>query len=481
MAYKHGIYTGEVATSLVPMTQTDSGLIVAFGTAPVHLAKYPAAVNTPVLCYTYAEAVAAFGYSDDWDKYTLCEVMKSQFALFNMAPVVLVNVLDPATHKTAVTQEECTLTDKVGTITSPALLTGIKVYAATDGEELVADTDYTAAHDDAGNLIITALAGGALASASKAYVSYTELTPETVVAADIIGGIDNVTNKAEGLELIDEIYPRFGLVPGIIIAPKWSQNVNVSAVMKAKEHNICGHFNAISICDVPTDTVKSYTAASEWKNQNIGSDKDCIPCWPLVKQGDEVFNLSTQLASAMNYTDSQHDDIPYYSPSNKSLQANGACLKDGTEVYLNNAQAAYLNGQGIVTALNFIGGWKTWGNRTAAYPSNTDVKDNFIPIRRMFNWIGNTLITTFWSKVDDPMNKRLIETIVDSANIWLNGLTAKGALLGGRVEFREDENTTTGLMDGIIYFHVYITPPSPAREIHFVQEYDPDYISTLFS
>ena len=481
MAYKHGIYTGEVATSLVPMTQTDSGLIVAFGTAPVHLASDPAAVNTPVLCYTYAEAVAAFGYSDDWDKYTLCEVMKSQFALFNMAPVVLVNVLDPATHKTAVTQEECTLTDKVGTITSPALLTGIKVYAATDGEELVADTDYTAAHDDAGNLIITALAGGALASANKAYVSYTKLTPETVVAADIIGGIDNVTNKAEGLELIDEIYPRFGLVPGIIIAPKWSQNVNVSAVMKAKEHNICGHFNAISICDVPTDTVKSYTAASEWKNQNIGSDKDCILCWPLVKQGDEVFNLSTQLASVMNYTDSQHDDIPYYSPSNKSLQANGACLKDGTEVYLNNAQAAYLNGQGIVTALNFIGGWKTWGNRTVAYPSNTDVKDNFIPIRRMFNWIGNTLITTFWSKVDDPMNKRLIETIVDSANIWLNGLTAKGALLGGRVEFREDENTTTGLMDGIIYFHVYITPPSPAREIHFVQEYDPGYISTLFS
>ncbi len=98
----------------------------------------------------------------------------------------------------------------------------------------------------------------------------------------------------------------------------------------------------------------------------------------------------------------------------------------------------------------------------------------------MFNWVGNTLITTFWSKIDDPMNKRLISTIVGSANIWLNGLTAKGALLGARVEFREDDNTITGLMDGIIYFHVFMTPPSPAREIHFVQEYDPAYISTLF-
>ncbi len=481
MAYKHGIYTGEVPTSLVPMTQTDSGLIIAFGTAPVHLATAPAEVNTPVLCYTYAEAVAAFGYSDDWNKFTLCEVMKSQFALFNMAPVVFVNVLDKAKHIAKMTQEECALIDHIGTITEPALLADIKVYAATDGEALVADTDYTAAHDDNGNLIITALTGGALATADKAYVTYTKLAPDNVAAADIIGGIDTVTGKAEGLELIDEIYPRFGLVPGIIIAPKWSKNINVAAVMKAKEHNICGHFNAISVCDIPTETVKTYTAAGEWKNQNIGADKDCVVCWPLLKQGDEVFHLSTQLASVMNYTDSQHDDIPSYSPSNKSLQANGACLLDGTEIYLNNAQAAYLNGQGVVTALNFIGGWKSWGNRTAAYPSNTDVKDSFISSRRMFNWIGNTLIITFWSKIDDPTNKRFIETIVDSANIWLNGLTAKGALSGGRVEFREDENTTTGLMDGIIYFHVYITPPSPAREIHFTQEYDPAYISTLFA
>ena len=99
----------------------------------------------------------------------------------------------------------------------------------------------------------------------------------------------------------------------------------------------------------------------------------------------------------------------------------------------------------------------------------------------MFNWVGNTLVTTFWSKIDKPTNKRLIASIVTSANVWLNGLTAKGALLGGRVEFRSDENTKTDLMDGKIYFHVYITPPSPAREINFVQEYDPDYIDTLFA
>lgn len=481
MAYKHGVYTSEQATSLVAMTQTDSGLIVAFGTAPVHLASDPAEVNTPVLCYTYKEAVAAFGYSDDWDKYTLCEAIKTQFAYFNMAPIVLINVLDPATHKTAVVGSEKTITDGVIKVDEPILISTLKVSLTSDGAALVKDTDYTAAYEDE-TLVITPISGGAIGSSvTSLFLSYDKLNPAAVDADDIIGGVNTTTNKNEGMELIDEIYPRFGLVPGTIIAPGFSHNTQVSAVMRAKCVNICGHFNAINICDEPTETVKSYTAASSWKNTNNFVDKNTLLTWPLLKLGDETFHMGTQLASLMNRTDSQHDDIPYYSPSNKSFQADGAVLADGTEVYLNSAQAAYLNGQGIITALNFIGGWKSWGNRTTAYPSNTDVKDNFITNRRMFNWVGNTLVTTFWSKIDDPANKRLIETIVDSANIWLNGLTAKGALLGGRVEFREDENTTTDLMDGILRFHVYMTPPSPARDIEFVQEYDTDYISTLFA
>ncbi len=484
MAYKHGIYTSEQATSLVSMTQTDSGLIVAVGTAPVHLASAPVEANTPVLCYTYKEAVAALGYSDDWDKYTLCEMMKTHFALFNMAPIVLINVLDKTKNAHKTTQAKSfDITDGVVTVTDPMLIDTLEVKASSEAATpYVLDTDYTAAYNEDGEVVITPIAGGGISTEATAlYLSYTLLNPQGVANTDIVGGINITTGKAEGLELIDEVYPRFGIVPGIIVAPGWSHDTAVSAVMKAKEHNICGHFNAISICDIPTDTVKTYTQASAWKNNNNFADKDCLLCWPMLTLGGQKYHMSGQLASLMNYTDSRHDDIPYYSPSNKSLQADGACLEDGTEIFLNSSQAAYLNGQGIVTALNFIGGWKAWGNRTTAYPSNTDAKDNFVNNRRMFNWVGATLVTSFWAKIDEPTNKRLIETIVDSANIWLNGLTAKGALLGGRVEFREDENTTTDLMDGKLYFHVYMTPPAPARDIEFVQEYDPDYISTLFA
>lgn len=483
MAYKHGIYGSEIPTSLLPMTESDAGLPVVFGTAPVHLATDAAKPNTPVLCYTLKEAKKKFGYSDDFDSYTLCEAMSSHFALYGMAPIVFVNVLDTSNddHTQKVTGEKVTLTSLVAKLdaSQAVLLDTLVVKATADGTALVSGTDYTAAYNDDNKLVITALDGGALASATEAYIDYTALKPSGVTASNIVGG------DGKGLELVSEVFPRFGLVPGTLIAPKFSSDSTVAAVMKAKTENINGCFEAIAIADAPskkdsTFDLTDYTKVSEWKNKMNYVDERLILCWPMLSLGGVKYHMSTQLASLLCKSDSEHDNVPYWSASNQSVQADSAVTENGEEVYLGVDQADYLNGNGVVTAINFIGGWKAWGNRTTAYPSNTDVKDAFIPIRRMFNWVNNTLITTFWSKIDNPTNKRLISTIVDSANIWFNGLVAKRYLLGGRVEFREDENTTTDLMDGKIYFHVYITPPSPARDIEFVQEYDPNYISTLF-
>ena len=156
-------------------------------------------------------------------------------------------------------------------------------------------------------------------------------------------------------------------------------------------------------------------------------------------------------------------------------------LEDGTEVNLTLAQANILNDNGILTALNFMGGWCAWGNYTACYPSNTDVKDYFIPVSRMFGWVGNTLIRTFWSKLDKPMNRRLLDTIMDTANIWLNGLVGSGYLLGARAEMLESENPLTDLMAGIVKIHIYMTPPSPMKECEFVLEYDADYVSSALA
>ncbi len=482
MSYKHGIYISEVPTSLVPPVQASAGLPVVFGTAPLHLAQHPENVNKPVLCYTYAEAVQAFGYSPDWKHYTLCEFLKSHFALFAVAPVVLVNVLDPAAHQTVVEPQTVAITDGKATLADEGiLLDTLTVKLESAGQALVKDTDYTAAFNDDGLVVFTRLAAGAIPIAQTSlFIGYSKLNPEAVDADDIIGGVDAASGAYEGLELVNKVFPLFRLVPGLILAPGFSGDPAVAAVMTAKAGNINSHFKCIALTDIPTAEVSQYTAAAAWKNDNNYVSERQVVCWPQVRLGDETFHLSTQLAGVIGRTDAGNDDVPCVSPSNKSLQANAAVLADGTEVSLGPDQAAYLNGQGVVTALNFIGGWKAWGNRTGAYPAVSDPKDAFIPIRRMFDWIGNTLVTTFWSKIDNPLNRRLVNTVVDSANIWLNGLAAREFILGGRVEVLDAENPTTDLMDGILKFHVYITPPGPAREIDFIMEYDPEYLATLF-
>ena len=479
MAYKHGVYVSEQPTSIVPPVRVSAGLPVFIGTAPVNQTDITN-VNKPVLCYSYKEAVEAFGFSKDFKNFTLCEAIYSQFALFNVAPVVLINVLDANDHSEIQTPVTKTFVDdKITTSKQGIIPATVTVKSSDDATTYVAGTDYITSFNDDGLVVITRLSTGAIAENASVKVGYTYLSPSEVATDDIIGGID-VNGNASGLELINSIFPLFRLVPGQIVVPKYSAMPSVAAVMRAKASNINQHFRAISVVDIDTMNVKKYTDAPAWKNNNNYVSTYEVACYPKVKLGDDVFHLSTQMAGLICQTDGLNEDIPYVSPSNKSLQCNSAVLDDGKEVWLAPDQAAFLNGEGIVTALNFVGGWKAWGNRTTIYPSVTDPKDAFIPLRRMFNWIGNTLTLTFWQKLDAPINRRLIETILDSANIWLNGLSARQFILGGRVEFREDENPTTDLMDGIIRFHVYVTPPTPAREIDFILEYDPEYLKTLF-
>ena len=125
--------------------------------------------------------------------------------------------------------------------------------------------------------------------------------------------------------------------------------------------------------------------------------------------------------------------------------------------------------------------YKAWGNRTAAYPTATDVKDSFIPIRRMFDWIGNTLVKSFWNRIDFPLRRRTIESIADSVNVWLNGLVAQDIILAGKIEYRKEENPYTSIIDGKFKYKVSITPPSPAEEIVFDLEYDPTVLGSLFA
>lgn len=244
---------------------------------------------------------------------------------------------------------------------------------------------------------------------------------------------------------------------------------------------LCGLFRCIVLTDVDTSEVKSYADVNTWKNKNNYTGVNQVVCWPCVKNGDHVFRMSTHILGVLGVMDAANDDVPYESPSNLALQATGLCLKDGTEVGLSFEQANMLNSQGIMTGLNFSGGWKSWGNYMGAYPSVTDPKDCFISVRRMFDWQYQTFILTYWQKVDRPLSQRLVRTVVDSESVRLNGLVARGFLLGASVQFLESENPLTDLLQGIFRIHSTITPPVPAQAIEDILEYDVNNFKKLFA
>jgi len=482
MSFYHGVSVSEQTTSVATPVVAASGIPFVVGTAPVQ--SVGGKVNVPVLAYSYAEAVAALGYSDVWGDYTLCEMIYSHFQLYGMSPIILLNVLDPATMKNAVAAADKTVTLKQIKLPLETIASSVVVKAAGGtGTAYVKDTDYALLYEGE-NLIIEVLSGGAIYSATSLSVAYDEVDPSDVTATQIIGGYDTETKKTTGLECINQVLAMFSIIPDLILAPGFSHESTVAAAMATKAAGINGLFTAKALIDVDTDATTGadhYSEVPTWKSGKNITDKAQILCWPLAKLGNYTFHMSTHVAGLMAQVDTKNDGCPYESPSNKNLKIDSLVTKSGAEVILDLNAANYLNANGIVTGLNFIGGFVLWGNETACFPASTDVKDYFICVSRMFGWVGSTVIQTYWNKVDNPTNKRLVNSIVDSINIWLNGLTSEEKVLGARVEFREEENPTTSLLAGKIKFHIYMAPPIPAREIDFVLEFDVDYLTALFS
>lgn len=475
MAYEHGVYNSEQDTSLTTPVQGSAGLQVVFGVAPIHLASDPsAAANTIKLCYSFKECQQAVGYSDDFDKFTICQSVDASFRVFHVAPIILVNVLDPtkATHITENAAEDCAVS--AGEILYNKAYVMLNTLVIKNGETtLVAGSDYAAAHDDNGNVVIT-LISSAAKEATTLNVASTSINPAGVTREDIVGGVNATTGQETGLELVRQIYPKLGMVPGILLAPGWSQDAVVAAALQAKAEEINGNYDCSTYLDIAADESGAtvYTSAKSAKETMGASSPHAAVFWPMGAIGNKIYCLSAMAAAETAYTDASNGDVPHESPSNKDLKITATVLKDGTEVLLDQQQANdVLNANGIITAIN-ANGFKLWGNNTAAYPSTTDPKDRWLAVRRFFDWDGNNFICTYFQKVDKPGNKRLIQSIVDSQNIVGNGYVARDYCAGYRVEFKSEENPVTNLLAGHLTVHTYLAPYVPAEFIENIREYD---------
>ena len=462
MKYKHGIGVREVSTKLPLPVENQGGVAIVFGTAPVNLVKNPkAATNKLFLCKTFDETKEALGYSEDYKSYSLCQAMDVFFKIVRISPVIFCNVLDPEIHSSAYT-ETLTIKNKQAKSTKKGiLLEGLTVGSLTSDK-------YILSFDDNGYLVVT-ITGDV--SETTLTLTGKMLDPTKVKATDIIGNHNINTGKDTGLELIKQVYARFGVLPGLLLAPGWSHIPEVGVSLNEKCKNISGVFSCECIVDIDTKKAAKITDVKKVKDECGFNGSRTICVYPMIKTAEKKMYASALYAAMACKIDSENDFTPNITPSNKKIDIEATVFFDGTEVYFDNTDANSLNAIGVVTAINF-NGFRFWGNNTAAYPDIVDPKDRWIGARRFFSWWGNSFAAKYFSNVDDLMNTRFIESIVDSVNIEGNSLVAQNKCAGLKVVFEKADNPDEKLLDGKISFRHYLAPYIQAEYIEAVLEFD---------
>ena len=473
-AYKHGTYQKEDTTNLITPIVLPYGCFIV-GTAPMNqVSEENRTVNVVQRIATPAQAVTYFGGTYDLD-FSISQAIDVFFNLYGIAPIYAVNIVDITKHKTAETEAAVEVNNGEFTIKNHKVI--IDSLVVKDNTTSLEITDYITAWTEEG--LVVYLTG----AVTKVDLTYDVIDLSKITKDDAIGGYDLNTMQRKGLELLDDVFMKFQELPAFVDIPEFSGNSEVAAIMETKAKNINGGmFEAIPLINAPLN--KKYDEIPVWKNDNNITDEDMAVLYGGIKLAGKVYHHSIHYAALSLLTDNDNGGVPSITPSNKAYKMDALVWDNGTEfveIRLDREQEAnFLNRNGVITAINFLG-WRCWGSETAKNPQATDPKDKFLYTRRMFKWIGNELVITYFNTVDSKFDYKLSETVMTSINIRLLGLIGSGNLLGGEVLISPEDNTILSLESGDVYFRIKLGIVPHMKSATFIKQIDINYLSSFLN
>lgn len=483
--YLHGVETIRIDTGVRPVK-----IVKAAVTGAIILA-HQGPVNEPTLVLSDTDA-AQFG-ADLWDAgFTAAATFNANFVQGRPAAgiVIAVNVLDPAVHVTAADPENLAfdLATDIADLSYPAV--SDLVLQNTGGTTTyVLDTDYAL---DAELGRITRLAGGAIAAgATVKAASYNYLDPGKVTYADIVGTTDAGGNRS-GLQAFLDCFQLFGFFPKRLVCPVYSTLASVSAAMISMAERI----RARAYIDAPLGLTPQQAITGRGQAGSINfntSSRRAKLHYPHVlmpdnspwDDGASIFDGATRLeplsihaAGIGNAVDI--DQGYWWSSSNHEIQAvTGLERKITAMVNDPNSEASLLNENGITTVFNMFGtGYRLWGNRSAAWPSDT-APENFECVLAVGDILDESI--EYWSLqfIDQPINNAWIDSITQSVNQFMRKLVGDGAILDGRCWYDPGDNPPAEIAQGHIVFRRDFLPPFPAERITYKVSVNLNYLRAL--
>ena len=463
--FLHGVETIEIEKGPRPIRVVKTAVIGLVGTAPIWAVDEDyQTINKPVLILNDRDAVKYFGPQKSG--YTIPQALD---AIFDQGAgiVIVVNVFNPETHKSSVSNEQKTFgSDDTLTLNYEGVSNEV-VKSSDEQTTYVKGTDYNIDYKTG---VITRIPTGNIPSGATVKISYDYADPTQVTNSDIIGTVDSSGNRT-GMQAFLDCYNLFGFFPKILIAPVYCTQNSVASEMNV----MAGKIRAMAIVDAPVGTTFQQAIAGRGPEGNINfnySSDRMILCYPHLKVYDTATDTerlepySQRLAGVIAAKDIEKGY--WWSPSNTEIKGIIGVERNLSAMINDpNSEVNILNENGIVTVFNSYGtGIRTWGNRSAAWPSVTHPK-NFINIRRTADVIHESIEYSMLQFLDQPITDALIDAICESVNMFIRTLIARGALIDGKCSFDKSKNPETEIALGHLTFDIEFMPPTPAERITF--------------
>lgn len=486
--YKHGAY-GVIQAVGSRVADESQGAIVYVGTAPVHNVEGGANnVNKPIVVNNIAEARKYFGYSDEWDKYTLCEAMHVHLENKGVGPLVFINVLNPATHR-ASDAGTVSKTPENGRVTIPAAQDIIldTVVVKSGNTAKVKGTDYAIAYNiEKKTITITELTAGALGT-SALTITYNTVDATAVTAADVIGASDGLGLNT-GIFAIKNVYQLTGYIPAYLAAPGFSSVPAVHAAMYQNSVKVNGHWDVYMFVDLPIvngGTPLTLDTANTYKNGNGYTKENETVFFPLAQGTDgKIYHLSVLAAANFQELLLAQDGIPYKTASNTdcSLIENLYLGVSNTgRIYDDSIINEKLNKNGIASAAYVGGRWAIWGCHSADYDQENGDQINVAETNRMMlYYISNDFQHRRTPDVDKPMTANDLQTIIAEEQTRVDALLNIGALTRGVVTLNADAQARSDIMNGDYSFLFDITTTPLAKSLTAIVNWTDEGFVTYF-
>lgn len=293
----------------------------------------------------------------------------------------------------------------------------------------------------------------------------------------LIGGDDGAGNRT-GLEVLEDVFPTFGVVPTVLLAPG-DTTPSLVAALRTKAEGYGAGFRAVAVVAVGGDPLSAAAQVAAKATLDGGAPAQS---GHLVLAGGflDPLRAPIHVAGALVAAAAGNNGLPA-SPSNQFVRAGNVRVYSSAEVRV-------LRDAGIVTVQR-VGpdGVRFAGNRTAAFAAGQPLAetaeealvDSFIAARMTANYAANSLLLAAARFVDDPLRRAQIDRVVDAARLFGNRLVGDGGSLGFEADFAPEDNPATDLAAGLVRFRARFLPPPPMERIEITLAVDLSYFDAL--